>query len=707
MYARHFDLKQDPFSIAPDPRFLFMSDRHREALAHLLFGVTGTGGFVLFTGDIGTGKTTVCRCFLEQIPAACNVAMVFNPKLSVMELLQNICEEFHVTVDTSVGSISLKSYVDALNAFLLQSHATGQSNVLIIDEAQNLQPEVLEQLRLLTNLETHERKLLQIVLIGQPELRTMLERPDLEQLAQRVIARYHLESLNLADTTRYRQHRLTVAGHSGRLPFDEKALRRIYALTRGVPRRINLLCGRSLLGAWANGLHLVDRNMIDKAAAEVFGPNSKGPRPGSMFAAAALGALGAMALSLAVALHFWPRAVATEPVVAKVVPTAPVPAASAAPLAVAITPNTVPKVPVDLEAVLPQLNSGMGPAWRERRNQRQARSSSQNSGRPMSSTGSSAASGRGDNPLAGFGIVTLASLLPVMCVLGIGIYLHQQGNLPLAATESATRLWYQETPVAELLGALRAILPLVLLLALLATANLVFHLAGLGVFEVPAMTPLHAALGLIIMIESVIAGRVVPAFTMSALPGLRIQTSSTQEQLTLGLTAVGMLLWVFGPAGLWGFGGLLAAALLHAIRLWHWQPLRTRHKPVLWILHVAYAWIALGLLLLALAQIGLLPVSAGVHALAVGATGGLIIGMVTRTARGHTARPLAVSRLEVVAYALVMTAALLRVLLPLLLPGFYSTALVLGAAAWSAGFLIYLRVYAPWLTQTRLDGKDG
>ena len=365
MYARHFDLKQDPFSIAPDPRFLFMSDRHREALAHLLFGVTGTGGFVLFTGDIGTGKTTVCRCFLEQIPAACNVAMVFNPKLSVMELLQNICEEFHVTVDTSVGSISLKSYVDALNAFLLQSHATGQSNVLIIDEAQNLQPEVLEQLRLLTNLETHERKLLQIVLIGQPELRTMLERPDLEQLAQRVIARYHLESLNLADTTRYIQHRLTVAGHSGRLPFDEKALRRIYALTRGVPRRINLLCGRSLLGAWANGLHLVDRNMIDKAAAEVFGPNSKGPRPGSMVAAAALGALGAMALSLAVALHFWPRAVATEPVVAKVVPTAPVPAASAAPLAVAIAPNTVSKVPVDLEAVLPQLNSGMGPAWRE------------------------------------------------------------------------------------------------------------------------------------------------------------------------------------------------------------------------------------------------------------------------------------------------------------------------------------------------------
>jgi general secretion pathway protein A len=365
MYARHFDLKQDPFSIAPDPRFLFMSDRHREALAHLLFGVTGTGGFVLFTGDIGTGKTTVCRCFLEQIPTACNVAIVFNPKLSVMELLQNICEEFHVTVDTSVGSISLKSYVDALNVFLLQSHAAGQSNVLIIDEAQNLLPEVLEQLRLLTNLETHERKLLQIVLIGQPELRTMLERPDLEQLAQRVIARYHLESLNLTDTALYIQHRLTVAGHSGRLPFDDKALRRIYALTRGVPRRINLLCGRSLLGAWAHGLHQVDRRMIDKAAAEVFGPKAgKGVRASNLIAAKALSGLGALALSLAVALHFWPQMVATERVAPHAALTASLPVASAASGVAAIAPVPEQKLLEDLDLVLPQLALGMGPAWR-------------------------------------------------------------------------------------------------------------------------------------------------------------------------------------------------------------------------------------------------------------------------------------------------------------------------------------------------------
>ncbi|MDD3934699.1 NnrS family protein [Rhodoferax sp.] len=250
-------------------------------------------------------------------------------------------------------------------------------------------------------------------------------------------------------------------------------------------------------------------------------------------------------------------------------------------------------------------------------------------------------------------------------------------------------------------------LPLALILALLAAANLVFHLATLGVLDVPAMTPLHAALGLIIMIESVIAGRVVPAFTMSATPGLRIQRSAIQERLTLGLTALGLLLWVFAPAGVWGLLVLLAAAGLHAIRLWSWRPLRTRHKPILWILHGAYAWIALGLLLLALAQMGWIPVSAGVHALAVGATGGLIIGMVTRTARGHTGRPLALSRLEVAAYALVMAAAALRVLVPLLWPGLYMATLILAAAAWCAAFLIYLWIYSPWLLQTRLDGKDG
>jgi general secretion pathway protein A len=235
MYAHHFGLTQDPFSIAPDPRYLFMSERHREALAHLLFGVgdaragsRGTGGgFVLLTGDIGTGKTTICRCFLEQIPAGCHVAYIFNPKLSVTELLQSICEEFHITLaQAAVRSPTVKDYVDALNAFLLRSHAAGESCLLIIDEAQNLAPDVLEQLRLLTNLETNERKLLQIVLIGQPELRTMLARPELEQLAQRVIARFHLDALSASESTQYIEHRLAVAGHSGALPFDRQALQR-------------------------------------------------------------------------------------------------------------------------------------------------------------------------------------------------------------------------------------------------------------------------------------------------------------------------------------------------------------------------------------------------------------------------------------------------------------------------------------------------
>ena len=283
MYAHHFGLTQDPFSIAPDPRYLFMSERHREALAHLLFGVAAPGsamggaggGFVLLTGDIGTGKTTVCRCFLEQIPEGCHVAYIFNPKLTVTELLQSVCEEFHIAVpQAEAGTATVKNYIDALNAFLLQSHAAGQSSVLIIDEAQNLSADVLEQLRLLTNLETSERKLLQIVLIGQPELRAMLARPELEQLAQRVIARFHLDALSGPETLQYIEHRLAVAGHSGPPPFDANALQRIHQLARGVPRRINLLAGRALLGAWATGQHHATRAVVDKAAAEVFGPEA-------------------------------------------------------------------------------------------------------------------------------------------------------------------------------------------------------------------------------------------------------------------------------------------------------------------------------------------------------------------------------------------------------------------------------------------------
>lgn len=269
MYASHFGLQQAPFSIAPDPRYLFMSERHREALAHLLYGVGGGGGFVLLTGEIGAGKTTVCRCLLEQIPRRCNVAYIFNPKLSTAELLQSICGEFRIPLPEDTES-SLKAHVDALNEFLLKTHAVGQNNILIIDEAQNLSPEVLEQLRLLTNLETNERKLLQIILIGQPELRQMLAQPDLEQLAQRVIARYHLDALSDEETAQYIQHRLETAGLLRGNLFDLKGLRLIHDLTGGVPRRINLLCDRALLGAYAEGKAKVDKGIIDKAAAEVF-----------------------------------------------------------------------------------------------------------------------------------------------------------------------------------------------------------------------------------------------------------------------------------------------------------------------------------------------------------------------------------------------------------------------------------------------------
>ena len=273
MYAQHFGLKQEPFSIAPDPRYLFMSERHREALAHLLYGVGGGGGFVLLTGEIGAGKTTVCRCFLEQIPRRCNVAYIFNPKLTVIELLQSICHEFRIPLPEGIGQhrqATIKDYVDPLNEFLLKTHGVGQNNVLIIDEAQNLSPDVLEQLRLLTNLETSERKLLQIVLIGQPELRDMLAQPELEQLAQRVIARYHLDALSEAETGQYILHRLAVAGKTHGHLFDAKAVRRIHRWTRGVPRRINLLCDRALLGAYALGRDIVNRDIVDKAAGEVF-----------------------------------------------------------------------------------------------------------------------------------------------------------------------------------------------------------------------------------------------------------------------------------------------------------------------------------------------------------------------------------------------------------------------------------------------------
>jgi general secretion pathway protein A len=302
MYTQYFSLKQSPFSIAPDPRYLYMSERHREALAHLLYGVNGGGGFVLLTGEIGAGKTTVCRCFMEQIPANCQLAYIFNPSLSVEELLRAVCDEF------GIGPTSprpgMKTYVDAINAHLLRSHAQGKNNVLIIDEAQNLSAEVLEQLRLLTNLETSERKLLQIILIGQPELRAMLARPELEQLAQRVIARYHLGPLSAAETAGYVGHRLKVAGAAAMAPFPPGLLRRIHRLSKGVPRRINLLCDRALLGAYVENRAQVTRKIVDRAASEVFGAPDAAPVAGRRWAYLAAGLL-AGALVTGASLWRW------------------------------------------------------------------------------------------------------------------------------------------------------------------------------------------------------------------------------------------------------------------------------------------------------------------------------------------------------------------------------------------------------------------
>ena len=377
MYSQHFGLTQDPFSIAPDPRYLFMSERHREALAHLLYGVGGSGrvaggGFVLLTGDIGTGKTTICRCFLEQIPAHCHVAYIFNPKLTVTELLQSVCEEFHIAAPAQQAqAASVKDYIDALNAFLLQRHAQGENCVLIIDEAQNLAPDVLEQLRLLTNLETSERKLLQIVLIGQPELRHMLAQPELEQLAQRVIARFHLDALDAVESTQYIAHRLAIAGHVGANPFDRAALQQIHRLANGVPRRINLLCARALLGAWANGQHRVTRAIVRKAAAEVFGAQrTEGRNNGASTRLLSLAAL-LIATCSAAATLFWMNsepALDALPGTAGSTPATAVASSSAA-LAIADTAPPATSTPqtqaplLEVEVLLPQLPQEIQLAW--------------------------------------------------------------------------------------------------------------------------------------------------------------------------------------------------------------------------------------------------------------------------------------------------------------------------------------------------------
>jgi general secretion pathway protein A len=295
MYASFFGLNEKPFSITPDPRYLYLSRRHAEALAHLLYGITESGGFIQLTGEVGTGKTTVVRSLLEQLPEHAEVALVLNPRLSPQEFLLTICDELHIEVP---DRDSQKSVVDTLNAHLLEAHAAGRRVVLIVDEAQNLSTEVLEQIRLLTNLETAKQKLLQIILIGQPELREVLARSDLRQLAQRITGRYHLEPLEHDEVKAYIRHRLEVAGSRAEV-FTSGAIKTLHHSSGGVPRLVNVIADRALLGAWSQEQPTVSAAMTRKAAREVFGERIKRRAQRSPGVTAILLGLAGVAIAIA------------------------------------------------------------------------------------------------------------------------------------------------------------------------------------------------------------------------------------------------------------------------------------------------------------------------------------------------------------------------------------------------------------------------
>lgn len=268
MYINYFKLTEPPFSLTPDPRYLFMSERHREGLAHLLYGVQQPGGFVQLTGEIGSGKTTLCRCLIRQLPPDTDIALILNPRLTAIELLGTVCDELRIPYPAH--SDSIKVLIDALNQRLIESHAQRRRTVLLIDEAQNLHSDVLEQIRLLTNIETAQEKLLQIILIGQPELLSILKGRRLKQLAQRITARYHLEPLSKKETYAYIQHRLLVSGRQDPL-FSRGAMRNVYRLSAGVPRVINIICDRAMLGAYALNKSRIDAGIVRRASRETRG----------------------------------------------------------------------------------------------------------------------------------------------------------------------------------------------------------------------------------------------------------------------------------------------------------------------------------------------------------------------------------------------------------------------------------------------------
>lgn len=297
MYTQYFGLREKPFAITPDPQYLYLSNRHGEALAHLLYGVTESGGFIQLTGGVGTGKTLLTRSLLERLPEDIDLAVILNPRLSAQEFLETIFDELHLERPENA---SIKTLVDKLNEYLLESHAAGRHTVLLVDEAQNLDSDVLEQLRLLTNLETSKQKLLQIILVGQPELRQTLARHDLRQLAQRITGRYHLSNLSAAETKAYIRHRLEVAG-AQRPIFRAGALNEVHNASHGVPRLINVICDRALLGAYTQEKPEVGRRLVRDAAAEISGRK----RPLRLFSWTPEIGIAAIALAAVAALATW------------------------------------------------------------------------------------------------------------------------------------------------------------------------------------------------------------------------------------------------------------------------------------------------------------------------------------------------------------------------------------------------------------------
>ena len=301
MYLQFFGLHENPFSIPPDPHYLYLSRGHQEALAHLQYGLAEAGGFVQLTGEVGTGKTLLVRALVERLPEGVDVALILYPVLTVSDFIAAICDELRVPYPGEKAS--LKQLIDALNAHLLQTHARGRRTVLIIDEAQNLSREVLEQVRLLTNLETTKQKLLQIILVGQPELAQMLAQQDLRQLAQRITARFHLVALTRKENFEYILHRCRVAGAKAVL-FDRKAMEQVYAASGGIPRLINVICDRALLGAYTHGKSVVDASIVKRAAVEV-GPVAR-PKRWSVPRALAIASVLAVVMVVA-AWQWWPQ----------------------------------------------------------------------------------------------------------------------------------------------------------------------------------------------------------------------------------------------------------------------------------------------------------------------------------------------------------------------------------------------------------------